>query len=165
MSRARPTQSSAAGYVVVVVGVALLLLFAKGLLIPLAFALTLSFLLVPAVSGLEKKGLPRNIAVLIACAFTCVTLVVGAFVLSRQIVNVAQTLPHYRANIQQKIGSLHSSSETSLEDAAVMLEDLSGNLTSNAVPVQTNAVPVQLVTSKSDQLLATENLIGEVLEP
>jgi predicted PurR-regulated permease PerM len=163
MSRARPTQSSAAGYVVVVVGVALLLLFAKGLLIPLAFALTLSFLLVPAVSGLEKKGLPRNIAVLIACAFTCVTLVVGAFVLSRQIVNVAQTLPHYRANIQQKIGSLHSSAESSLEDAAAMLEDLSGNLTSNAA--QTNAVAVRLVTPRSDQLLATETLIGEVLEP
>jgi predicted PurR-regulated permease PerM len=165
MSRARPIQSSAASSIVVIVGIALLLLFAKVLLIPLAFALTLSFLLVPAVSGLEKKGLPRNVAVLIASALTCLILVVGAFVLSRQIVNVAQTLPHYRANIQQKIGALHSSSETSLEDAAVMLEDLSGNLTSTAAPVQTNAVPVQLVTSKSDQLLATETLIGEILEP
>jgi len=165
MSRARPAQSSAAGSVVVIVGIALLLLYAKVLLIPLAFALTLSFLLVPAVSWLEKKGLPRKVAVLIASVLTCATLIAGALVVTRQIVNVAQTLPHYRANIQQKIGSLHSSAEGSLEDALGMVEDLSGNLTMSAAPAQANAVPVRLVTPKSDQLLATENLIGEILSP
>jgi hypothetical protein len=46
-----------------------------------------------------------------------------------------------------------------------MVEDLSGNLTMSAAPAQANAVPVRLVTPKSDQLLATENLIGEILSP
>jgi predicted PurR-regulated permease PerM len=165
MSRVRHDRPSAAESIVVIVGIALLLIFAKVLLIPLAFALTLSFLLVPAVSWLEKKGLPRKIAVFIASALTCLTLIVGLFVLSRQVVNVAQTLPNYRANIQRKIGSLHSSAEGSLGVAIAMIEDLSGNLTMTATPAQTDAMPVRLVTAKSDQLFATEKLIGEFLEP
>jgi predicted PurR-regulated permease PerM/predicted phosphoribosyltransferase len=163
MSRVRHNQSSAAGSVVVFVGIALLLLFAKMLLIPLAFALTLTFLLLPAVALLEKKGVPRTIAVAIASGLTCAVLIAGAFVLSKQVLSVAQTLPGYRVNIQKRIESLHSSAESSLEAAVVMLEDVGGNLTNAAS--QTNAVPVRLITSKSEQLWETEKLAGEVLEP
>jgi predicted PurR-regulated permease PerM len=149
----------------VIVGIGLLLVFAKLLLIPLTFALTLSLLLLPAVSWLEKKGLSKNAAVIVASVLTCAILTVGALVLSRQVLNVAQTLPGYSVNIQKRIKSLHSSTVGSFQTAADMIEDVSGNLTSNRASSKPNALPVQIVTPKSEQLSATETIIGEVLAP
>ena len=54
MTRVGISESSASMSVLLFGGIVILLLFAKVILIPLAFALTLSFLLVPAVSRLES---------------------------------------------------------------------------------------------------------------
>ncbi len=164
MSLVRNIQSAASGYVVGFVGIVLLLLFAKELLIPLAFALVLSLLLLPAVSWLQKRGISRKFAVLMMSALTCVILLGGAYVLSRQLLNVAETLPHYRANIEAKVGSLHSSAQRSLETAIALVEDVTGNLAGGPA-AQTDAMPVRVVGTKSDQLLATEKLAGQVLYP
>jgi predicted PurR-regulated permease PerM len=165
MSLVRSNQSTVVGSVVVFVGIVLLLLFAKELVIPLAFALILALLLLPAVSRLQRKGMSRKLAVLVASAVTCVVLIGGTYVLLRQVLNVAQTLPGYRANIQKRIESLHSPAETSLEDAVTMLEDLSGNLGASGSPGHIDATPVRIVGAKSDQLFATERLIFGVLRP
>ena len=93
MSRVRIPESSISGSVILFGAGILLLLFAKVVLIPIAFALTLSFLLVPAVARLEKWGLGRRLAVAIVSALTCACVVVGAYVLSRQVLNIAQPLP------------------------------------------------------------------------
>ena len=165
MSRVRIPESSAGGSVFLFAGIVLLLLFAKVLLIPLAFALTLSFLLLPAVAFLEKRGLRRPLAVAIASALTCICLVLGAYVLSRQVLRVAQTLPGYRANIQQRIESLHSSSESSLQAAVVTIEDMSSDLTLSPAATSGDAVRVRVVSERSDQLQATVKLIGSILRP
>jgi predicted PurR-regulated permease PerM len=141
----------------------LLLVFAKVVLIPLAFALTLSFLLVPAVVWFEARGLPRRIAVAVVSLLTCTLLAVGAYVLSRQILSVAQTLPGYRANIHRKIESVHSSSASSLEGAITLIEDMSSEL---AASRETDKpVRVQVVGERSDQLQAIVQTIGSILEP
>lgn len=165
MSLIRNVQSTAGGYVVGFVGIVLVLLFAKELLIPFAFALVLSLLLLPAVSWLQKRGISRKFAVLMMSALTCVVLIGGAYVLSRQMLNMAQTLPHYRNNIEAKIGALHSSAESSLEAAIVMVEDISSKLSGGGPATQTDAVPVRVVGAKSDQLLATEKLASQILYP
>lgn len=165
MPSVRISESSASGSVFLFGGIVLLLLFAKVLLIPLAFALTLSFLLVPAVSLLEKRGVRRTLAVAIASALTCVCLIVGGYILSRQLLNVAQTLPKYRANIHQRIEALHSSSEGSVEAALGMIEDMSGDLALSPAPAAGDAVRVRVVGQRSDQLEATMRLIGSILEP
>ena len=165
MSLVRNVQAAASGYVVAFVGIVLVLLFAKELLIPFAFALVLSLLLLPAVSWLQKRGISRKLAVLMMSALTCVVLIGGAYGLSRELLNVAETLPHYRANIEAKVGTLHSSAERSLEEAIAMLEDLSGKLSAGGPATQTDAMPVRVVGTKSDQLLATEKLVGQVLYP
>ncbi|MDQ2925827.1 MAG: AI-2E family transporter [Acidobacteriota bacterium] len=164
MSLVKNVQSAVGGYVVGFVGIVLLLLFAKELLIPLAFALVLSLLLLPAVSWLQKRGISRKFAVLMMSSLTCAILLGGAYDLSRQLLNVAETLPHYRANIEGKVGALHSSAERSLEAAITLVEDVSGNL-AGGTPARTDALPVRVVGPKSDQLLATEKLAGEVLYP
>jgi predicted PurR-regulated permease PerM len=161
----RNAQTTAVGYVVLLAGIVLLLLFARELLIPLAFALTLSLLLLPAVSWLQRKGISRRTAVLVTNALLCATLIMGAYVLSSQVLNVAETLPGYRANIEKRLVSLHSSAEGSLEAAITMLEDVSGNLTGSGSHPHADALPVRLVSPQSDQLLATGSLASEVLRP
>ena len=164
MSRVRVPASSINGSVFLFGAVALLLIFAKVLLIPLAFALTLSFLLVPVVAALEKRHVSRPIAVAIVSMFMCIVLFEGGYILSRQVLNIAQTLPGYRENIQKKITALHSSSESSLEAAALMLEDMSGKLVSKPV-AHGDAMPVQVVEPASDQFRSTIELIGTILDP
>lgn len=113
---------------------------------------------------LERWGLSRTISVAIVTGFTCICLAVGAYVLTRQVLSVVQTLPGYRANIQRKMGTLHSSSEHSVEATIAMIEDLSKNLTPGDKSAD-DAVRVQVVGQKSDQLQANLHLIGSVLEP
>jgi predicted PurR-regulated permease PerM len=146
-------------------GIVLLLLFAKVILIPLAFALTLSFLLMPAVTWLQNRGISRKFAVAIVSVLTFACVAIGAYVVSRQVLNVAQTLPGYRANIQRKIQSVHSSSAGSLEAAINVIEDMSRELATSREAEPDNAVRVQIVGQRSDQLEATVRLIGTILEP
>ncbi len=144
-------------------GIALLLIFAKVLLIPLAFAITLSFLLAPAAAKLEKHGVRRPLAVALTSGVATACLIFGAYGLSKQVLSVAQTLPSYRANIERRVASLHSSSENSLRSALEMLEDMNGGL--DASPARGDAMPVRVVGQKSDELFATLNLVGVILAP
>jgi len=165
MSRTRIPESSTALSVVAFAVIVLLLLFAKVVLIPLAFALTLSFTLAPAVSLLERWGVRRIVAVTLMSLLTCVCVGSGAYVVSRQVLSVAQTLPSYRNNIHQKIESLHSTSESRLADAITMIEDVAGALAPGSASNQGNAVPVRVVGERSDQLQASVSLVGTILQP
>jgi predicted PurR-regulated permease PerM len=84
------------------------LYFAREVLIPLAMALTLNFLLTPVVLAFEKAKLRRVPAVIlvIVMAFS----VVGAvgWVVIRQVINVVNDLPNYTDNIRDKMDSLHA---------------------------------------------------------
>lgn len=165
MSRIRVPESSASVSVLLFAGIILVLVFAKVVLIPLAFALTLSFLLVPAVVWLEQRGLPRKLAVAIVAILTCVLLAVGAYIVSVQVLSVARTLPGYRTNIQHKIESVHSSSASSLEGAVNLIEDMAHDLAASRGSGPDNAVRVQIVGQRSDQLQATAQMVGSILEP
>ena len=165
MSRVRNPGYSASIFALLFAGTVLLLVFAKALLIPLAFALNLAFLLEPAIELMERRGVRRAFAVAIMTVLASVCVVTGAYVLSRQVLNVAQTLPDYRANIQRKIESLHSLSERRLEEAAGMIGDIGGGLAPGGTPAQGDAIKVQVVSQRSDQLQANLRFIGSLLEP
>ena len=165
MSLVRPADSSPNSSLLPLVGGVLVLIFAKVLLIPLAFALTLSFILVPGVSRLEKRGVPRLVAIAVACCLLGAGLLGGVYVLSNQILNVAQTLPGYRTNIERRIQSLHSDTEVSLEAAAGVIEEMTGALVRESASSPDNPIPVRLVGQKSDQLRSTADLILRTLQP
>ena len=126
MSHARSTEFSRVGPFLVLAVTVLILFFARDLIVPFAFALTLAFLLAPAVSRLEARRVPRILAVAITgiLAFTIICAV--GYVVARQLLNVARSLPTYRLSIQQKIASVHSPAEQSLEKAFTAVEDISG---------------------------------------
>src|SRR5579864_3650855 len=89
------------GMVVLIGGVAILY-FAREILIPFAFALTLTFLLAPVVALLQRLHAGRVAAVLTTVLIS-VALTGGiGWVIADQLVDVANQLPLYRENIQAK---------------------------------------------------------------
>src|SRR5277367_732755 len=91
-----------------VLGLVLLTLyFARDLLIPLAMALSLNFLLAPAVIRLERLRVPRLPAVLLVVLLASSFIAVTGWVVVRQLLDVASDLPSYRQNIDDKLAAIH----------------------------------------------------------
>lgn len=163
-TRGRISESSSSTSVLLLAATVLVLIFAKVVLIPLAFALALSFVLAPGVARMQKAGLRRSVAVAIASALTLVCVVAGGTVLSRQILHVAQTLPSYRANIESRILSLESSSsENTLQDTVTLFQDLGRDLSPATSP--SDAMRVQVVNQQPDRLEPALKLVASILEP
>src|SRR4051812_34544386 len=78
------------------------LYFAQAVLIPLAVALLLAFLLAPVVGWLERCRVGRIAAVLIAVGTALAVLGSIGWTVERQFVDVAERLPDYRENIENK---------------------------------------------------------------
>ena len=172
MSHARSTEFSRVAPFLVLAVTVLILFFARDLLVPFAFALTLAFLLAPAVSRLEARRVPRILAVAITgiLAFTFICGV--GYVVARQLLNVAVSLPAYRLSIQKKISSVHSPAEQSLEKAFTAVEGISGDLATSAgnaspTPQQppTQVQPVRVIDPDRTQLQSTAELLMRFLRP
>jgi predicted PurR-regulated permease PerM len=172
MSQARSSEFSRIGPFLVLAVTVLILFFARDLLIPFTFALTLAFLLAPAVSRLESRRIPRVLAVAITgiLAFTIISAV--GYIVARQLLNVARSLPDYRLSIQQKVASVHSPAEQALQNAATAVEDISGDLaksagTENTGPRQspTPVQPVRVIDPDRTQLQSTIELLMRFLRP
>jgi predicted PurR-regulated permease PerM len=172
MSLNRSTELSRVGPFLVLAVTVLILFFARDLLVPFAFALTLAFLLGPAVSRLEALRVPRVLAVAITgvLAFTIVCGV--GYVVARQLLNVAGDLPAYRLSIQRKIASVHSPAEQSLEKAFTAFEDISrdlatsaGNATPDVQQTISQAQPVRIVDPDRTQLQSTAEFLMRFLRP
>src|SRR4051812_41174323 len=86
-----------------------MLYFARDLLIPLALAALLTFLLAPIVSRIER-WLGRICAVLVVVLMIFAGLGGAGWVLTRQLVDLATKLPDYKENIQTKLRSLKAPS-------------------------------------------------------
>ena len=80
------------------------LYFGRDLLIPLSLAALLTFLLSPLVTRIERR-IGRISAVLVVVALIFTSIGFGAWVLTRQMVDLATKLPEYKGNIISKIQS------------------------------------------------------------
>jgi predicted PurR-regulated permease PerM len=169
MSLPRSSEFSRVGPFLALAVTVLILYFARELLIPLAFALTLSFLLAPAVSRLESRRVPRVLAVAIT-GILAFTIICGVgYVVARQLLNVARSLPDYRLNIQKKLAAVHSSAEQSLENAAKAIDDISGDFAKGSVPTPqqtpTQIQPVRVIDPDRTQLQYATELLMRFLRP
>jgi predicted PurR-regulated permease PerM len=169
MSRVRATEIPRVEPLIVLAVIVLILYFARELLIPLTFALTLSFLLAPAVSRLEARRVPRVLAVATIGILAFLIIFSGGYIVARQLLNVARTLPAYRLNIQHRMATVHSPAEQSLERAFTAVEDISGDIAPSTpttlpqtpIPVQ----PVRVIDPDRTQLQTTTELLMRFLRP
>lgn len=133
LSSTRKTLLASEPVLIFAVGLAALY-FGRDIFIPLAMALTLSFLLTPAVMRLERMRMPRgpSVVLVVVAAFGVLTII--GWVVSVQMLSVVNALPNYRDNIESKINAIHVPSNGPLGRAVSSIKTLSDDL-SGAVPV------------------------------
>jgi predicted PurR-regulated permease PerM len=133
---ARPKPRSDVGPMVLLASIAALY-FARDILIPLAFALILTFLLTPIVALLQRLRIGRIAAVLLTVLATIVVACGVGWVIANQLVDVANQLPLYRQNIHAKIEAFHLPVQGQLSRAAASLQEIGRELSSQDPPSKT----------------------------
>lgn len=104
------------------------LYLAKVVLLPLALAVLISFLLAPVVRPLERIHVPRVLAILVVLAgFGSAVSYVG-WIFIGQLISLTNHLPDYRTNIEHKITLLHHMPNNGLTRAEKEINRLSGEL-------------------------------------
>ncbi|HWP45852.1 MAG TPA: AI-2E family transporter [Candidatus Limnocylindrales bacterium] len=112
------------------------LYFAKEVLIPIALAILLSFLLTPLVVRLERWRFPHIPAVLIVVILSFMVIGTLTWIVTNQIVNLANRLPEYRENIKRKVEALKQPSTGSLGKATESIKELSEEISSELEKAQ-----------------------------
>jgi len=112
-----------AGGIVLAIGA---LYFGRDIFIPFALAILLSFALTPLVNWFRRFRLPRIAAVLVAVTLAFILIAGIAFVVGRQLIQLADNLPAYQTTITQKIRSLQQSAPGGgiVEKVTTTIEDL-----------------------------------------
>jgi predicted PurR-regulated permease PerM len=101
----------------------------QAVLIPLALAVLLTFLLSPVVGTLQRRGLGRVPSVLVTVLLALSILGATGWTLTRQLVTLADELPRYRLNIHHRIADLRGASQGgSMEKVQHAVEDVVGEL-------------------------------------
>ena len=114
------------------------LYFARDLLIPLALAALLTFLLAPLVTRLER-WIGRIAAVLLVVATIFSVTGVAGWVLTRQLVDLATRLPDYKINIETKIRSFQLPSSGPFKRLSETVAELKKDLHGSAEPTISQA--------------------------
>lgn len=162
-------------FLIAVVLVVWILYAAKAVLVPLALAVLLTFILTPIVSAFQRLGLWRVPSVI----FT-VVLALGAFVavgwgVGIQVDSLVHQLPQHKEQIKKKIDVLRGSGEGTLGKFFEMIREVTQEpnkpiAPKKAEPVGTGAdeVAPQVVVIRPEESSNIEKLIytvGPVLEP
>jgi predicted PurR-regulated permease PerM len=136
----RPELRGAAG-AIVLLGTIAALYFAREILIPFAFALTLTFLLTPVVMLLQKLHTGRVVSVLTTVLVSIALAGAIGWVIASQLVDVANQLPLYRQNIRSKIEAFHLPVTGQLGEASKSVQEVVGELNGPSVSSTGAATP------------------------
>ena len=110
-----------------VVTVAALYLAAE-VLIPVAMAILLTFVLAPVVTRMERLGLGRVVSILLAVGAVFLVLFSIGFVVGNQMMSLASDSPRYRDNVVARIQTLKRTDTGPLSRLERMVKSLSGEL-------------------------------------
>jgi len=149
-----------AGCVLVVV----VLYWAQAVLVPIALAVLLTFVLTPPVSWLER-WLGRVPAVLAAVTLAFIVLGLAGWGLTRQMDHLADDLPTYRGNILAKIADVRGAGHGgSVEKLQETIEDIKTDLGKSSEPTATAARTV-VVTSEPVAGFSGFSWLGPIVGP
>ena len=160
------------------VGIILILYFARAVLIPLALALTLNFLLMPMVLRLQRFHMRRVLAVALVMLISIAAVGGLGWIVAGQMLQVASDLPQYRLNIRNKVEALHLAPESALGRAAESVREIDSDFAEPSaarglqerLPVPGSsaagpAIPVQVVTPPATGLQYLGQLLSPMLKP
>ena len=141
------------------------LYWAQAVLVPIALAILLTFVLTPPVNRLER-WIGRVPAVLLAVTLVFTLLGLAGWGLTRQMQNLAADLPGYRANIKAKIADVRGAGKGgAVEQLQESIEDLKGDLgASTPPPTGTSSRPV-VVAPEPAAGIAGFSWLGPIVGP
>jgi predicted PurR-regulated permease PerM len=165
-----------------VIGIVAVLYFTREILVPLAFALTLTFVLTPAVIILERLRIGRVLSVILTVLASMAVAGCIAWVITNQLVDVANQLPSYRQNINAKIQAMRNPGKGPLARAAQSVKEIGQELiqsdtsATSPTPSQTQKqknsarvpgppMPVQVVPNGTNSLTDLRDLAMPFLAP
>jgi predicted PurR-regulated permease PerM len=126
---------------VMLFGAIAVLYFARAILIPLAFALVLTFVLSPVVALLERTRIGRVPSVVVTVLVVMAVAGCVGWIIVVQLVDVAGDLPRYRQNINAKMEALRIPTEGPLGLAANSLKEIGNELSSLGAPSAAPGLP------------------------
>ena len=160
--------------------VIMVLYFGREIIIPIALAILLSFVLAPLVGLLQRLRIPRGLAVVSVVTIAFALIFAMGSLLASQLTLLAGDLPRYQSTISEKIQSFRETTagRGTLERASGMLKDLSkeldkpkeaatapeGSLSSRA-PTPLKPVPVEVRQPDPGALESLQSLISPLLHP
>lgn len=136
----------------------------KAVIMPLALAVLLTFVLTPVVSLFQHGGLRRVPAVLVTVLLTFSLFGLVGWIVGLQVQRLAQELPQHRKEMSAKIAGLRESGEGTLSDLFQMFRDIGKDDTAMKAPTPKE----QVVVVKPEEPSSFEQLTqaaGPILEP
>jgi predicted PurR-regulated permease PerM len=171
---------SAVATAILAVIIILTLYFGREIIIPIALAILLSFVLAPLVGLLQRIRVPRGLAVVSVVVIAFALIFAMGSLLASQLTQLAGDLPRYQLTITEKIQSFRSTTagRGTLERASGMLKDLSKELdkpkdavsalgagTSSKSTAPLTPVPVEVRQPDPGALESLQSLISPLLHP
>ena len=156
------------------------LYFGREIIIPIALAILLSFVLAPLVGLLQRTRVPRGLAVVSVVVIAFALIFAMGSLLASQLTQLAGDLPRYQSTITEKIQSFRDTTagRGTLERASGMLKDLSKELdkpkdaapalgagTNSKATAPLTPVPVEVRQPDPGALESLQSLISPLLHP
>ena len=159
------------------------LYFARDVIIPIALAVLLSFLLAPAVRWLQRWHVGRVSAVSFTVLITFLAMIGFAAVVVQEISSLAQQLPEYRWNLEAKIRSLPGVVPGAgvLRRATSMVQELGRELKQSETEISASAgdrpansasssepakpVPVTIQSPEFGPLQMVQGIVSPLIQP
>lgn len=142
---------------------AAILYLARDVLIPLALAILLSFLLAPVVRRLEQWRLGRIPATFIAVVIGFSLIAGIGWIAAQQALSVAARLPEYRANITKKIHAVRAPQESTIGKAAEAIKELENEAGPSGDPLPVTETPPTAFAALSELVQPFVKPIGTTL--
>jgi predicted PurR-regulated permease PerM len=118
--------------------------WAREVLMPVALAVLLTFLLSPADNALQRLGLRRAFSVMLLAVLTFSLIGVIGWAVTVQVKGLANDLPGYQANIKKRVEDLHVGKGTKLDKLRTAFGPLLGEEDANASPSEKALQPVRV---------------------
>jgi predicted PurR-regulated permease PerM len=151
-----------------------ILRFAQDVLLPVAFAVLLAFLLSPLVVRLTRAGLPRTLAIIVTVTVAFVGIGGIGWLVTAQAIGLVRELPNYEENIRHKIVALkHPPGPDTMSRMSGMVENLRREIKSAAPdqPVtppaagEVRPLPVEVKPTEPTPWELARDLVTPILRP
>jgi predicted PurR-regulated permease PerM len=153
----------------------------REVLLPLALAILLSFVLTPLLLLLRKIKVPRVPAVIVVVTLAFAIIFALGWMLSHQVAQLASDLPRYQHVLAGKISALRKSAESSgtFDNIAGALKGLEDEIAQRAAPLPESPaasaglderdpdrpIPVEIRTPEPRAFAILQSVLGTVLPP